>query len=201
MAHRSKKFTIEVLRSSMAFLRREHVRRRHLGDGRRDDRRGRQHQHVEIGEPRIHRARSGAARSLHHLDIVGGRDVARRARCRTRTFGSMPAPRRSSRSRWMAKASAGAKPPLALTCAMSSSSGSFSLRQPRAGLLQPVERVAESASPTVSSRFSSGRPCAMPSAGRRAAPARAARSPRPPSPRRPWRSRRRCAPSARSSRA
>ena len=81
---------------------------------------------------------------------------------RTRTFGSKSSARRARRSRWIAKASAGAKPPLALTASMSSSSGIGSSVS-RTPASPSFFVAAPNRVPTVLSNSFSSRPCGTPS--------------------------------------
>ena len=71
-----KNSTITVLRKSMRVLAGKFIRRRNLGHSRRDDRGGRHSQHIQIGNPRVHRADQPRALP-HHIDVISGADVAR----------------------------------------------------------------------------------------------------------------------------
>ena len=111
----------------------------------------------------------------HQVDIVGGADMSAPRSMRARTFGSMSSPRRVSRSRWMAKASAGAMPPLALTARH--------VVEQRASRRSAARRPFASASIAAAKRCRRCRrdpraagPARCRGAGRRAARARAARA-------------------------
>ena len=153
---------------------------RHLRDRRRNNRRCRHHQSVEVGQPLIHGAREPCALALH-VDVVGRRETVRRARC-------VPAHsdrcrRRAARGarRWMVKASAGCDAAVGVDPDHVVEQRQLFVRKPHAGLLQP-RRCAVRKSPghrlvQIFQRQASRNADAQ---VRRAAPVRAARSRRPP---------------------
>ena len=82
---------------------------------------------------------------------------------RARMCWSMSAPWRLSRSRWIAKDSVGAKPPLALTCTMSSTSAMASSVKAHAGPAERGRPPRTMPRRPCSSIPSNGTPCQMPS--------------------------------------
>ena len=86
-----------------------------------------------VGQPRVHRAHEPRALP-RHVDVVGGRELRRRARCARARSDRTRCRAAPSRSRWIAKASAGAKPPLALTAHHVIEQRHRLVGQPHAGL-------------------------------------------------------------------
>ncbi len=88
MAQKSKKFAMTVLRNSIAFLRAKSSGGATSVDGRRDDRRGRHGQHVEVGQAQVHGPDQARA-FPHHVDVIGGAYIARafEARAHVRVDG------------------------------------------------------------------------------------------------------------------
>ena len=187
--------------TACALLAGEILRRRDLGQRRRDDRRGRHRQHVEIGEPRVHRA-DELARARASCRCSRRRRSCARARGARARFGSMSSPRRVEPVAVDGEGFRRQHAALGVDLDHRRRAAAASRRDSRAPAFSAASSASGKRLPTVSSRLSSGMPCATPmrkpASGAGSSGARLlARHHRVGL----ARNRRPCAPSARSSRA